>query len=170
MSGTVQGKQAVPEQIDFVAQLIAEHYAALGSLPEIYVISPFKEVKEQLSKRLKDMPDKFGGSLSNKKVLNTWIKERVGTVHTFQGKEEGTIIMLLCADFKTQGAAQWAASKPNILNVALTRAERRFYIVGDLKLWGSLTYFNEAKQSLPPITPAEFRANVRAAWVEQRKP
>lgn len=170
LPGPVQGKQAVPQQIDFVAQLIADYHTTLGSLPKIYVISPFKEVKEQLSNRLKNMLGQPAAFRTDKKALNTWIKERVGTVHTFQGKEEDTVIMVLGADFNAQGATQWAASKPNILNVALTRAKRRFYIVGDRKLWGGLSHFNEAKQSLPQVTPAEFAANAKSVWAEQTKP
>jgi hypothetical protein len=48
------------------------------------------------------------------------------------------------------GAAQWAAQKPNLLNVAATRARYRFYVVGDLTLWGRQKHFKAAKELLWP--------------------
>ncbi|NKN16582.1 hypothetical protein GFL86_34785 [Rhizobium laguerreae] len=51
-----------------------------------------------------------------------------------------------------------ARSKPNLLNVALTRAKRRFYIVGDRSLWGTLPYFRETASALETIQAAEFLA------------
>lgn len=88
--------------------------------------------------------------------LQKWLQERVGTVHTFQGKEEDIVVMVLGADTEHRGAASWAASRPNLLNVALTRAKRRFYIVGDRTLWRTLPYFREAANALPTIAPAQF--------------
>ncbi|MFZ6731177.1 hypothetical protein ACO0LG_04555 [Undibacterium sp. Ji42W] len=36
---------------------------------------------------------------------------------------------------KTAGARSWAATKPNIINVAITRAKRRLYVVGNKRAW-----------------------------------
>nr|WP_246828205.1 AAA domain-containing protein [Rhizobium redzepovicii] len=80
------------------------------------------------------------------------------TVHTFQGKEEDIVFMVLGADADHSGAAAWAASKPNLLNVALTRAKRRFYIVGDRTLWQTLPYFRETANALETVQAAEFLA------------
>lgn len=49
-----------------------------------------------------------------------------------------------------------ASSKPNLLNVAATRAERRFYIVGERAVWGSQRYFDQARNMLPVVTAGEF--------------
>lgn len=46
---------------------------------------------------------------------------------------------------KTKGAAAWASSKPNLLNVALTRAKLRFVAVGDEKVWLGQPYFCKLK-------------------------
>lgn len=65
--------------------------------------------------------------------------------------------MLLGCDHKSAGAAQWAAHKPNLLNVALTRAKHRFFIIGDEDLWAGLPNFSDAGNGLlPRITPEAF--------------
>ena len=131
IAGRVVGRQAVPEQIGFVAWLLGETYAEFRQLPDLYVISPFREVKEKLVGAMVQAPQMRG---DGSRPFNTWLKARIGTIHTFQGKEEDTVIMVLGTDAQTPGAARWAASKPNMLNVALTRARRRFYMVGDRSL------------------------------------
>jgi superfamily I DNA and/or RNA helicase len=88
--------------------------------------------------------------LIDKKDQENWINESIGTVHTFQGKEADTVIFCLGIDKKTgRGAARWTASKPNILNVAITRARYRFVVIGDIDLWGELLYFRELIKYLP---------------------
>ena len=165
ISGRVEGHQTVREQIDFVAQLIGATHAEYGQLPDLYVISPFKEVKENLIQEMRQSPRIWGeASPPRRGRLGAWLTARVGTVHTFQGKEEDTVIMVLGADARTQGAARWAASKPNILNVALTRAKRRFYMVGNRTLWAGLPFFSNAASVLPSVTQDDFMLHVTAAW------
>jgi hypothetical protein len=169
LPGTVAGRQSVPEQNAFVAQLIARSFAQFHTLPEIYVISPFKEVKEELVKRLKD-PAIWASSERPpppRKVLQRWSSARIGTVHTFQGKQEDTVLFVLGADKSKESAAQWAASKPNLLNVAMTRAKRRFYIVGDRRMWGSLRYFQEAYKELPTHSATAFEQRALQAWSDK---
>ena len=62
----------------------------------------------------------------------------VGTVHTFQGKEAKIVYLVLGADSESKGAAYWAVSEPNIMNVAATRAKEEFYIIGDRSLYAKL--------------------------------
>ena len=59
----------------------------------------------------------------------------MGTVHTFQGKEAPIVFFVLGADSQSSGAARWAVSEPNMMNVAATRAKKEFYIIGDKKLY-----------------------------------
>ena len=97
----------------------------------IYVITPFKNVAYQLSQELK----KIGFTrYENGKPTN------IGTVHTFQGKEAPIVFLVLGADEKSKGAANWAmgTENPNIMNVAATRAKQEFYIIGDEKLYRGL--------------------------------
>jgi len=102
--------------------------------------------------------DQDGYARGSPAKLQKWLQERVGTVHTFQGKEEDIVFMVLGADAEHRGAAGWAASKPNLLNVALTRAKRRFYVVGDCTLWQTLPYFREAANALETVQGADFLA------------
>jgi AAA domain len=165
ISGRVAGRQTVPEQTAFVAQLLGATYAEFRQLPDLYVISPFKEVKENLIRSIRQSRTIWGEAarpLEGK--LGNWLQAPVGTVHTFQGKEEDTVIMVLGVDAQTQGAARWAASKPNILNVALTRAKRRFYMVGDRNLWTGQQFFSDAARALPTVTQWDFMHRISASW------
>ena len=70
--------------------------------------------------------------------------------------------MVLGCDRRTAGAAQWAAPKPNLLNVALTRAKHRFFIIGDEDLWAGLPHFSDAgNELLPRITAETFLERAR---------
>ncbi|PCK79971.1 DEAD/DEAH box helicase [Rhizobium sophoriradicis] len=160
VKGKVSGKQAVAEQTDFIVDLLTASYRRSGALPDLYVISPFKEVKNNLRRALAQACwiDQEGYTEASPPKLQKWLQERIGTVHTFQGKEEDSVFLVLGADAAHRGAAGWAASKPNLLNVALTRAKRRFYIVGDRTLWQTLPYFREAANALETVRAAEFLA------------
>lgn len=63
---------------------------------------------------------------------------------------------------RRDGALDWAASRPNLLNVAVTRARRRLYVVGDRSRWRRRPFFSElarclevrSADALPPTRPA----------------
>jgi hypothetical protein len=57
---------------------------------------------------------------------------------------------------------QWASEKPNLLNVAVTRAQQRFFIIGDVELWGDARFFESARRCLPIISREEFLRRVTA--------
>ena len=144
LPGSVSGRHYVPEQGKFVLQLIAKEISLTHTLPDIYVISPFGEVAQSISRLLsKELPRLYPSLQVN---WNDWIKKSIGTVHTFQGKEAEGVILCLGCDQSKYSAASWAASKPNILNVALTRAKFRFVAIGDKNLWLTLPFFKEMKQ------------------------
>jgi superfamily I DNA and/or RNA helicase len=152
----------VATQVELVHQALVALYQRTGSLPPIYIISPFKRIKEELIGRI-SKPENWTVLLSvgveppKRSKLPEWCKARIGTVHTFQGKEESIVWMVLGCDERTQGAANWAADKPNLLNVALTRAKHRFFMIGDAGLWGGLRHFVSADAGLlPRIPPDEF--------------
>ena len=107
----------------------------------LYVISPFTTVINGLKKDIKE-------AFKNEVKINEWCNNCLGTVHKFQGKEANSVILLLGCDNNAKSSAQWAAQQANILNVAATRAKKRFAIIGDLELWGKLNFFKDAKEVL----------------------
>ena len=171
IKGKTRKRQEVPEQTQFVVDLMVTLYQVEGKLPCLYVISPFKAVKNELQGTLREA-DWTRGRLDlsgpKKHELKKWCRERVGTVHTFQGKEEDSVIMVLGADKEHAGAAVWASSKPNILNVALTRAKRRFYMVGDRQLWGEMGSFQLSREKIESQGPDEFLAILRRGKTQGR--
>ena len=74
------------------------------------------------------------------------IEIRANTIHTMQGQEAKVVIFILGG--ASAGARAWASAKPNLLNVALTRAKEYIYIVGDKDAWGELDYFSVAVRKL----------------------
>lgn len=121
----------VKEQGELLKEVISMRIQKNPELAnEIYVISPFRNVAYNLAKILDKI--EFTKRDENGKSTN------VGSVHTFQGKEARIVFFVLGADYKSIGAAKWAVSKPNMMNVAATRAKEEFYIIGDKKLYGSL--------------------------------
>jgi superfamily I DNA and/or RNA helicase len=78
-----------------------------------------------------------------KLLLGKWINKSVGTIHTFQGKQAEGVILLLGGNPSKQGAINWVSNYPNILNVALTRAQYKFFVIGNYKLWSSKPHFQD---------------------------
>jgi hypothetical protein len=77
----------------------------------------------------------------------------VGTVHTMQGKEADVVILVLGGDPDRPGARRFAIQEPNLLNVAVTRAKRRLYVIGNRDTWGNEPYFNVLAASIPAGYP-----------------
>lgn len=146
ISGEVEGHHFVPRQAEFILRRLEEHYQKHQCLPALYIISPFKDVAMGIRKMLREgLPAEMFGGRSKQQA---WLKQRIGTVHTFQGKEEDTVILVLGLSNEAPGAANWAASKPNLLNVALTRAKKSIYVIGDPDIWANKAYFSEAWHQL----------------------
>lgn len=115
--------QVINEEIELLKEKISELRKTY--LEDIYVISPFKAVA-----------DKCRGALNNFENV------QCGTIHTFQGKEADVIFLVLGSHPDKVGSRQWASTKPNMLNVALTRAKKRCYVIGNKELWGQQPYFS----------------------------
>ncbi|MBQ1490726.1 MAG: hypothetical protein IIZ39_02095, partial [Blautia sp.] len=95
----------------------------------VYVITPFANVATKLAYELSKI-----GFVRGKVTKPT----NIGTVHTFQGKEAPIVFMVLGADKSSFGAAKWAVSEPNMMNVAATRAKKEFYVIGDKSFYQGL--------------------------------
>lgn len=123
----------VEEQGEFLLQKIREMMAWNPKIADkkekdvIYVITPFSNAAYRLAQKLQKIG--FTRYDASGKPTN------VGTVHTFQGKEAPVVFFVLGADSQSSGAARWAVSEPNMMNVAATRAKEEFYIIGDKKLY-----------------------------------
>lgn len=104
-----------------------------GKPAKVFVISPFRRVAEAC----RDIIHNVGLQVQKHPVDS-------GTVHRFQGKEaEVVIIVLGSAPGKVgAGSRTWASRKPNLLNVALTRAKLNVYIIGNVVDWGKCGYFD----------------------------
>lgn len=152
IGGEVTGKHYVPAQGERVLEMVRSWLDTHGNLPDVYVISPFRQVKNQLKVLLRS-------ELGHVDGIKRWLDERVGTVHTFQGKEEKNVIIVLGLDARTRGAAKWASAKPNLLNVAVTRAQKRVYIIGSKNIWANCPGFQVADEKLGEMAP-----NNRAAY------
>jgi len=153
VKGKATDKQFIKEQGMFLLHLFTNLYQQENQLPKLYIITPFKRVKTNLQTLLrnkKNWETKLapGTALPTQTDLNTWCRQSIGTIHTFQGKEVDTVILVLGADEYRQSAVKWASSQPNILNVAVTRARDRIYVIGDHELWANRPNFTALSQKI----------------------
>lgn len=134
---------ALPTVLSLLRRLDA---AGLGT-PDLYIVTPFVTVADNLRQMLTDgevWPRRWGDA------PGSWARERVGTVHTVQGREAEAVIFVLGAPAPQQtGARGWAGGRPNLLNVAVTRAKEAVYVVGNRRLWKSAGVFQELDARLP---------------------
>lgn len=156
VSGNSQDGHFVPNQAEAIKKILVKGFKDIVQqnsqntiLPSLFLITPFRSVKAGMTnyfrKVLPALLAQNGISIS-KKDLRKWVATSIGTIHTFQGKQADTVILCLGigSDGKNIGAVNWASEKPNILNVAITRAKVRLYIVGDKDIWGNKPYFSTA--------------------------
>jgi len=146
IKGASIGKKnySVAAQTEFVAQLIQKAVGVYQGLPPVYIITPFNTVKNALHESLKVVL-KLSLPALTEDSIQKWLAENCGTIHTFQGKEADEVILVLgCDEASSQGAAQWAGQKPNLINVAASRAKYRLAVVGDFDLWRKVDFINVA--------------------------
>lgn len=108
-------------------------------LSDVIVISPFKKVAKAVDTALK------------KELPNASKVVRTGTIHTAQGREADVVFFVLGGDPKCPGAKEWASSEVNLLNVAVSRAKRRLYVMGDRDDWRQYSYFDHLADVLPVV-------------------
>jgi predicted metal-dependent hydrolase len=152
----VGGKNhTVPAQIDKIEYLMQEAIEKFGGLPDLYIITPFTSVKHAITERLRKLLSNALPS-SAKDEGNRWLSERCGTIHTFQGKEANEVLLVLGCDEKGgKGAAAWVGQKPNIINVAVSRAKYRIGVIGDYNLWRRIPYVEECANKLERVSDSQ---------------
>lgn len=105
-------------------------------MAEVMVIAPFRDIAQALRPYARHYPGLVAG-----------------TIHTAQGKQADVVIMVLGGAPGRPGAKRWAASRPNLFNVAVSRAKRRIYVIGDHQAWSEQHYFRQLATILPHNQP-----------------
>jgi|GEM_PF-183042 len=116
---------ASPQELDRLDDLLGALQQAGYKMSDILIVSPFRDTADRIVKVAANYP------------IDT--TARSGTVHRAQGKEASIVIVVLGG--RAGGARSWAVSTPNLFNVAVSRAKRRLFVIGDHRHWAELPYF-----------------------------
>ena len=119
---------------------------------DIFIITPFTTVAYGFKKYMESISDDTV-NWTKEDNKSSWLKDNIGTVHTFQGKEAKVVIYMLgCqSEGSANGAIKWVNA--NNVNVAFTRAKEYVYVIGDATKWAELnTNFAFAQRYLPVYT------------------
>lgn len=108
---------------------------------QIRVVSPFRDV----ANRAVDVHRRVFTDACSDSDRKEWI----GTVHRMQGREADVVIIVLGGKPGHPAARTFATQTPNLLNVAVTRAKRRLYVIGNRATWGNASYFDVLARHLP---------------------
>jgi len=100
---------------------------------KIFIISPFRSIAQSCHAKFQRRG-----------------RIECGTIHTFQGREADMVILVLGTLPHSKKAREWVAATPNILNVAVTRARHRIYVIGNYETWSAHRYFDYLARVLPP--------------------
>ena len=124
----------VKEQGEVVCKLLEKAFEKSNE-PNIYIISPFTTVVDGIRNYIRSYCYKHPNTKIDSEYIAGYEVKRIGTVHTFQGKEANEVIFLLGCDKSdgAKGAINWVNN--NIVNVAVTRAKYRLYVIGDEEAW-----------------------------------
>lgn len=134
IKGTANDKYVIEQ-----SKCLLEELKNVDNLNDIYIISPFKNVVDKTKEFLREnsLVLNKGGDIK----ITDWINKSIGTVHTFQGKEAPIVYFICGTDSDSEGAANWSCQKANIINVAVTRAKREFYIIGDYSRFSEKPFY-----------------------------
>ena len=144
---TCEGNWVVEEGAAVEKLLLALRHQYSLTPDDVFLISPFKDCAKQLNRIAKRLGFRM---------------DRTGTVHKTQGKEATVVILVLGGNIKSQGAKAWAAEKPNLLNVAVSRAKQRIYVIGERALWEKQPYFSTLSRALGRLDVPVSNSNPRA--------
>jgi hypothetical protein len=133
--------------VDIVVRYASEGWVdQVSGLPQLFLVTPFRSVAQALGAVLRVRVGEWAGA-ADEEAVGKWLQEHVGTVHTFQGKESETVLFILGG--KSDGARQWAAGRPNLINVAVTRARRRLYVIGNRQQWSRTLFGRQLADAIP---------------------
>ena len=142
----------VQGQIAFA--LIQKLRARNAEFKDIFIITPFTSVAHGFKTYMQSISDDIV-NWTDKDNKSGWLKDNIGTVHTFQGKEAKVVIYMLgCqSDGTANGAIKWVNA--NNVNVAFTRAKEYIYVIGDATKWAELNKNLAFAQRYLPIYTLE---------------
>ena len=142
----------VQGQIAFA--LIQKLRARNAEFKDIFIITPFTSVAQGVRTYMQSISDDVV-NWTDKDNKSGWLKDNIGTVHTFQGKEAKVVIYMLgCqSDGSANGAIKWVNA--NNVNVAFTRAKEYIYVIGDATKWAELNKNLAFAQRYLPIYTLE---------------
>ena len=142
----------VQGQIAF--ELIQKLRARNAEFKDIFIITPFTSVAHGFRSYMQSISDDIV-NWTDKDNKSGWLKDNIGTVHTFQGKEAKVVIYMLgCqSDGTANGAIKWVNA--NNVNVAFTRAKEYIYVIGDATKWAELNKNLAFAQRYLPIYTLE---------------
>ena len=142
----------VQGQIAF--ELIQKLRARNAEFKDIFIITPFTSVAHGFKTYMQSISDDIV-NWTDKDNKSGWLKDNIGTVHTFQGKEAKVVIYMLgCqSDGSANGAIKWVNA--NNVNVAFTRAKEYIYVIGDAIKWAELNKNLAFTQRYLPIYTLE---------------
>jgi superfamily I DNA and/or RNA helicase len=114
---------------------------------EIGIVTPFKEQKQEIERRLRDQ-DLLHGNTGTIKV---------DTAHAYQGSERDAMIYSLVVSTNTgNGRKKWASDSQeasHLINVAVTRARKMLIVVGDRD--ATLGYTRRLHDWISPRQPSK---------------
>lgn len=130
--------------LEFVASAL--DCGALEGDSCLFVIAAFKTVANGFRGALKKSAWYRSLDEGRRSIVDTWARNGIGTVHTFQGKEADEVVFLLGCDHAAVGSVKWVDS--HIVNVAVTRAKYRLCVIGDYRVWKENGIFRKVKKHL----------------------
>lgn len=110
-----------------------------------------------------------GRTRINSRYILDHDQKKIGTVHTFQGKEADEVIFLLGCDpgEGAKGAVRWV--NRNIVNVAATRAKFRLYVIGDEDAWKESACISAAKNIIDTFAIKEIKSILEQDLPEEER-
>lgn len=125
-----------------------------GISPEkILVITPFRAVANAVRTVFATVLKECGHY--DTAAAEELARNHAGTVHTSQGREADVVFLVLGSQpgKEGKGSRVWVNNSPNLLNVAVSRARRRLYVIGNLSDWNRGKYSAMVADGLKPQEP-----------------
>lgn len=142
------------KETEFVLAIINELLTEFDP-SSIGVITPYQAQLKEISKSISKLTEKI----------------EVKSVDGFQGKEK-EIIIISCVRSKSKTGTIGFLSNSKRINVAITRAKKALYIVGDVDslkrnpTWNKLIQDAETRERLLTIHPMQIQDSVRKIWLK----